>query len=156
MSIPPVPMLKVAGVGGGVGVTTLARVLQADDEGIYVGQQTTVLVCRSTASSVAAATAAVAATTAQPTPLILAVVGDGPWPVPAVVRARLRMLAPHVALVVHVPYVGRWRELDDPLAADAPTPPRPFRAAITALLHTAHQIAWPGDHDSPPASTRRG
>jgi hypothetical protein len=142
----------IAGVGGGVGVTTLARLLQAADEGVYAGQPVRVLVCRSTASSTAAATVAVASQAVQATGPVLAVVGDGPWPTPAAVRARLRMLEPHVPKVVHVPYVGRWRELDDPLAADAPAPPKPFRAAITTLIaaisaqHAAHQAAWPDGH----------
>lgn len=51
---------------------------------------------------------------------MLVVVGDGPWPEPAAARARLRMLAGRVGTVVRVPYVVRWRYVDDPLAAPLP------------------------------------
>lgn len=45
----------VCGVAGGVGATTIAAALQAQDVGIYCGGPVDIVVCRTTSSSVAAA-----------------------------------------------------------------------------------------------------
>lgn len=134
---------RIAGVGGGVGTSTLAAALRARDGGIYRGGDVVdVLVARSTMFSLGCAQRAIAAT---PEPPVLAVVADLPGgSLPGMVKARLRMTEPHVAAVVMVPFVGDWRELDTPigeaanvLAAD---PPRALRGFAEAMLQLVDEI----------------
>jgi hypothetical protein len=75
---------------------------------------------------------------------VLAVVADVPEGarlkiLPSAVRARLRMIEPHVAGMVAVPFVSRWREVDDPCqeaayvlapGSDVPRDLRDFAAAM--------------------------
>ncbi|MGH7750888.1 MAG: hypothetical protein ACREQ5_39900, partial [Candidatus Dormibacteria bacterium] len=103
----------VCGVAGGVGATTVAAALQAQDVGIYCGGPVDIVVCRSTSSSVAAAHRVVNAAPGKP---VLVVVADGPLRTPAPAKARLTMVAPHLTALVTMPYVTRWRETDQALA----------------------------------------
>lgn len=100
----------VCGVAGGVGVTTIAAALRARDGGVYHGGPADVVVCRSTSSSVGAAHRVINAVPGAP---VLVVVADGPLRTPAPVKARVRMVEPHLAGLVWMPYVEQWRHTDD-------------------------------------------
>jgi len=102
----------VCGVAGGVGVTTIAAALRAQDGGVYHGGPADVVVCRSTSSSVGAAHRVINAIPGAP---VLVVVADGPLRTPAPVKARVRMVEPHLAGLVWMPYVEQWRHTDDAL-----------------------------------------
>ena len=106
----------VAGVAGGVGTTTIARALAGSDRGVFIGRPVDVLVCRATADSlVRAARAAYLISTQQHRRPVLAVnTADAAGPSrPSV--ARMRLLEPHTAGVIVLPYVRRWRDLATPL-----------------------------------------
>lgn len=102
----------VCGVAGGVGATTIAAALQAQDLGIYCGGPVDIVVCRTTSSSVAAAHRVVNAAPSKP---VLVVVADGPLRMPAPAKARLTMVEPHLTALVAMPFVPRWREIDQAL-----------------------------------------
>jgi hypothetical protein len=53
-------------------------------------------------------------------PHALVVVGDGPWPEPRLAALRLRLLGGVVPAIVRLPYVTRWRYVDDPVADPVP------------------------------------
>lgn len=103
---------RVAGTGGGVGVSVLAAALCAYDDDLYLhGEPVDVLVCRSTVSSVSEAQRLAAS---APYPPVLAVVADLPlaagFPVPPLeVTALTRMGEQIVCAQVGVPFVSRWR-----------------------------------------------
>lgn len=101
----------VAGVAGGVGTTTVAWALAAVDCGAYRGGRVHAVVCRDTVSSVGAAHTVVNRVVGRP---VLLVVASIPGGISKPAAARVEMVRPHVASVVHVPFVGRWRELVDP------------------------------------------
>jgi hypothetical protein len=46
---------------------------------------------------------------------VLVVVADGPLRTPPAVRARLTMVRPHLTALVTMPYIPRWREIDQAL-----------------------------------------
>lgn len=108
--------LSVAGVAGGVGATTVATAIGAIDRGVYVGRAVDVLVCRATGDSLIragrAAQLVAAATGRKPVLAITAADASGPS---RPVAARLRLLEPHAAAVIVLPFVRRWRELAVPL-----------------------------------------
>jgi hypothetical protein len=103
---------RVCGVAGGVGVTTIATALHGRDLGVYCGGPADIVVCRSTSSSVSAAHRVINAIPGTP---VLVVVADGPLRTPAPVKARVRMVEPHLAALVWMPYVEQWRHTDDAL-----------------------------------------
>jgi hypothetical protein len=127
----------VAGVAGGVGTTTIAVALKALDWDLYIdGTAVDVLVCRSTVYSLGEAHRSVGHT---PYPPILAVVADVPdrarlAAFPSAVRARTRMVEPHVAGAVAVPFVPEWRTRD-----------KPYDDAARALDPAAETPAWLAD-----------
>ena len=145
----------VAGVAGGVGTTTIARALAGSDRGVFTGRPVDVLVCRATADSlVRAARAAYLISTQQHRRPVLAVnTADAAGPSrPSV--ARMRLLEPHTAGVVVLPYVRRWRDLATPLqdvtglltrpVTELPRPLRRFATAVHALAHSlGHRTATP-------------
>lgn len=100
----------VCGVAGGVGVTTIAAALHARDMGVYYGGPADIVVCRSTSISVGAAHRVINAVPGAP---VLVVVADGPLRTPAPVKARVRMVEPHLAALIWMPYVEQWRHTDD-------------------------------------------
>lgn len=105
----------VAGVGGGVGTTTVAVALGGTDRGVFTGRAVDVLVCRNTADSVIRAGRAaqlVGGVGLRPVLAVTAV--DGRRPTRALL-ARLRLLEPHAAAVVLLPHVGLWRAAASPL-----------------------------------------
>jgi hypothetical protein len=102
----------VCGVAGGVGTTTIATALHGRDLGVYCGGPADIVVCRSTSSSVGAAHRVINAIPGTP---VLVVIADAPLRVPAPVKARARMVVPHLAALVWMPYVEQWRHTDDAL-----------------------------------------
>ncbi|WP_386778802.1 hypothetical protein [Longispora fulva] len=132
----------VHGCHGGAGASTLARLLELPD--LPTGwapppQARLLLVARGTPYGSRAAVSVLAALRAQPSlaALALVVVGDGPWPEPMTATRRLVTLGPLVPAVVRVPFVGRWRYLDDPLSARIP------RAVTSALARIRAALAAP-------------
>lgn len=107
---------SVAGVAGGVGSATVATAIGAADCGVFVGRPVDVLVCRATGDSLVRAARAtqlvLAAGGKQPVLAVNAADASGPG---RAVTARLRLLEPHAAAVIVLPYVRRWRELAVPL-----------------------------------------
>src|SRR5262245_3112683 len=102
---------------GGAGTTTLAAHLGAAQAAgpispaslTAAGGRAVIVVTRGTAAGSRLAVEAVnALRAASASKIVVAVVGDGPWPEPLAARARLRALAGHVP-VVPVPYIARWR-----------------------------------------------
>ncbi len=143
---------RIAGVGGGVGTTTLATALRGYDRGRAAEQGVDVLVCRSTGESLHQAATMIAALVAagRPRP-VLAVTSDQPSPIRGPLRARLRMIEPQVNALIVLPYVGHWRELTDPLSevaglAEAPieTLPKQLRGYAGALGALAEAVLRSG------------
>jgi hypothetical protein len=99
----------------------IATALRAFDDELYdPGADVDVLVCRTTLTSMGAAHRCVAECVAATSiPPVLVVVADINAPLPRPVRARIRMVAPHVRELVAVPYVGHWRHTADPYAEAA-------------------------------------
>jgi len=170
MTEPNVMRAPVVGaVGGGVGATVLAALLECPDVGVVAGdgsQPVDVLVCRSTAHSVRDAVAVAARMGAAP---VLAVVADCSHSPPSAVRHRLRMAEPNLGIVA-VPWWDWLRETDDPaahtttLAANAAARSKPGKsvlairdqlvAAVTPLLSVPlpSAPAAAADEQSPPAT----
>lgn len=164
MSRPRAP--RIAGVGGGVGTTTLATALRGYDQSREIERGVDVLVCRSTGQSLqqAAVTITRLAANGRPRP-VLAVTTDQPGPVRGVTRARLRMIEPQVAALVVLPYVSHWRELTDPLAEAAglahraaELQPRALRRYADALAGLARKLVESGllGRPAPAAPADRG
>jgi hypothetical protein len=106
----------VAGVAGGVGTTTVARVLDALDRGVFTGRPAEVLVCRATGESLIRAARAAQLIVSQGGPRpVVAVSATSPAGPSRPTSARIRLLEPHTAGVVVLPHVRRWRDLAVPL-----------------------------------------
>jgi hypothetical protein len=161
---------RLAGVGGGVGTTTLATALRGYDRGRATDQGVEVLVARSTGGSLHQAATMIAwlASNSRPRP-VLAVVVDQPAPIRGPLRARLRMIEPQVSALVVVPYVAHWRELTDPLReaarlSECPADqlPKALRGYGEALAGLAEAVlrsglltgARPGGPHTPPPANR--
>lgn len=142
----------VAGVGGGVGTTTVARALGGVDAGVFTGRRVDVLVCRATGDSLVRAGRAaqlVAGGAGRPAVAITSADARGPS---RPVGARLRLLEPHARAVVLLPFVRRWRDLAVPLddvtgllsrpPQELPRPLRRYAMAVRAL-HAALGTAPP-------------
>ena len=140
----------VAGVAGGVGTTTIARALAGSDRGVFTGRPVDVLVCRATADSlVRAARAAYLISTQQQRRPVLAVnSGDvtGPSRPSA---ARMRLLEPHTAGVVVLPYVRRWPTWP-PRCRTSPVCGPPGDRAAAAVAPLRHSRAHPRPQPRPP------
>lgn len=136
--MPVTAVTPVIAAHGGAGATTLCRWLgyYAQDWGMSIPPEfdggSLVVVAKGNAHGTARATELVRYLVSLPDcgPIVLAVVGDGLGSQPLAARARLRALSPHVAAVVSIPYVGRWRYEDDPLSRPAPPP---YMQALTQL-----------------------
>lgn len=107
---------SVAGVAGGVGTTSLATAIGATDRGVFVGRPVDVLVCRATGDSLVRAgrAAQLIISTSGIRPILAVTSADSSGP-SRPVNARLRLLEPHTAAIVVLPYVRRWRDLTSPL-----------------------------------------
>ena len=143
----------VAGVGGGVGTTTVAVGLRGHDSGRVTGHRPDgspdILVCRATLDSVRRAAAVLDEAGTEPPP-VLAVTLAGRVP-RGPLRARLELLEPDAAALVLLPHVRRWCTLADPLAEAAqllvePVArlPRPLRAYAAALRELVAAVAASG------------
>lgn len=131
--------ILVAGCHGGAGTTTVARMLaNAVDVGLErpnPGDAALVLVTRGTPYGARCATEVLtSARQAGIQPTALVVVGDGPWPEPRLAALRLRMLDGLVPTLVRLPYVMRWRYLEDPLAHPLP------RKITSAVRHISSLV----------------
>lgn len=142
---PPV----VAGVGGGVGTTTLAAALRGHDGGRQRVGAADILVCRGTLDSLCRAAAVLEHAGPEPRP-VLAVTLDGVRARGAV-RGRLQLLGSGTGAVVLLPHVGRWRTIPDPvpeatnlLVEPLDRLPRPLRAYAAALRELAGAVAASG------------
>ena len=133
--------VTVAGVGAGVGASTVAAALGVADRGIFVGRPVDVLVCAATGDSLVRAGYAAQLVTAwsgrRPVVAVTAAAAGGQS---RPVAARLRLLEPHTTGVVVLPFVRRWRELAAPpleirdlLRLPLTDQPRGVRGYATAL-----------------------
>lgn len=152
----------VAGVAGGVGTTTVAAALGAADCGVFTGRAgrpVDVLVCRATGDSLVragrAAQRVVADGHARP---VVAVTRPDPQGPSRPVNARMRLLEPHAAAVVVLPFVRRWRDVAEPLVdlrglLDRPPTelPRPLRRYAAAL----HRLRAALDTTARPSTAAR-
>jgi hypothetical protein len=146
----------VAGVGGGVGTTTVAAALRAHDAGRIAGRLPDILVCRGTFDSLRRAAAVLDDAGPEPVPVV-AVTLDGARMLRGVLRARLDLLEADAGALVLLPHVRRWGTLADPLAettrllADpAERLPRPLRAYTAALRELVEAVASSGRLDARP------
>jgi hypothetical protein len=150
----------VAGVGGGVGTTTVAAALRAHDAGRIAGRIAgrlpDILVCRGTFDSLRRATAVLDNAGPEPVPVV-AVTLDGARMLRGPLRARLDLLEADADALVLLPHVRRWGTLADPLAettrllADpAERLPRPLRAYTAALRELVEAVASSGRLDARP------
>jgi hypothetical protein len=131
----------VAGVGAGVGASTVATALGLADRGTFVGRPVDVLVCLATGDSLVRAGYAAQLVTAWSgrRPVVAVTGADRAGPTRPV-AARLRLLEPHTTAVVVLPFVRRWRELAAPpeeirdlLRLPLTDQPRGVRRYATAL-----------------------
>lgn len=155
----------VAGVGGGVGTTTVAVGLRGHDSGRVTGRRPDgspdILICRGTLDSVRRAAAVLDESGTEPPP-VLAVTLAGRVP-RGPLRARLELLEPDAAALVLLPHVRRWCTLTDPLAEVAqllvePVArlPRPLRAYAAALRELVAAVAASGRLARDPNPARQG
>jgi hypothetical protein len=142
--------LNVAGVSGGVGTSVVAAATGGIDQGVFVGRPVDVLVCRGSVESAIRAARAARLLGANHAWAVLAVTAIDPSGPSRVLRARLRLIEPHIAGVVVLPWVPQWRDAVTPLEAvrearnRAPDElPRPVRAYVRAVaaIHTALRSA---------------
>jgi hypothetical protein len=152
----------VSGVAGGVGVTTLAVALRANDAGRAGAETADILACRGTLDSLRRAAAALERPGASAPP-VLAVTLDGSRLPRGPVRARLELLDAAVSAVVLLPHVPRWRTTADPLpeaaqllVEPAERLPRPLRAYAAALRELAAAVAASGRLQGGPATRAAG
>lgn len=154
--------MSVAGAAGGVGTTTVAAALGASDRGVYDGRSVDVLVCRATGDSLVRVGRAAHLVTgaAGRKPVIAVVAADVSGP-SRPVSARLRLLEPHAAAVVVLPFVRRWRDLTAPLdevrtllVVPPDRVPRPLRRYAGALHDLRHALSGrrPTAHRPAPGS----
>lgn len=150
----------VAGVAGGVGTSTLAAAMGARDRGVFVGRPVDVLVCRATGDSLIRAghAAQLIAQTTGRKPVVAVTSADASGP-SRPVTARLRLLEPHTAAVIVLPFIRRWRDLSAPLEearalfavprTDLPRSQRRYASAIQSVVSAVGGHA--GTTLSPPA-----
>lgn len=145
----------VAGVGGGVGTTTLATALRGHDAGrggVTGGDlwAADILACRATFDSLRQAVI-VLERTAGPGPRPVLAVTLGAARIPrGQLQARLELLDDATSGVVLLPHVGHWATTVDPLQEaaglllDPAPPPRALRAYAAALRELAAAVTDSG------------
>ena len=146
----------VAGVGGGVGTTTVAGALRGHDAGRVTGGWPDILVCRGTLDSLRRAAAVLETADPEAFP-VLAVTLDAARAARRPFQARLELLEPDLGALVLLPYVRRWATLADPLAeaahllaAPADRLPRPLRGYAAALRELVEAVTASGRLDATP------
>jgi hypothetical protein len=152
----------VAGVGGGVGTTTVAVGLRGHDAGQVAGARPDILICRATLDSMRRAAAVLDGVGPEPPPVLaVALAARAPR---RPLRAQLDLLDADAAALVLLPHVPRWGTLVDPLAEaaqllvePAARLPRPLRAYAAALRELVAAVAASGrlGHDPADGSARR-
>lgn len=132
----------VAGVTGGVGTRTVARLLATQTPSpvtpLALGPHQHYCDVLVTAIPAAATRWLPAALSHVDTPPVLVVVHTVPGELPSSSRARIRAARAHVTAVVHLPHVRGWLALDTP-PGSGPLPRPAARARdelATALEHT--------------------
>ncbi len=151
----------VAGVGGGVGTTTVAAALRGHDAGRLTAGWPDILVCRGTLDSLRRAAAVLQ--TADPDAFpVLAVTLDAARAARRPIRAHLELLEPDLGALVVLPYVRRWTTLPDPVAEaahlleePADRLPRPLRGYAAALRELVEAVTASGRLDAAPDHTHR-
>ena len=146
----------VAGVGGGVGTTTVAAALRGHDAGRLTAGWPDILVCRGTLDSLRRAAAVLQ--TADPDAFpVLAVTLDAARAARRPIRAHLELLEPDLGALVVLPYVRRWTTLPDPVAEaahlleePADRLPRPLRGYAAALRELVEAVTASGRLDAAP------
>jgi hypothetical protein len=146
----------VAGVGGGVGTTTVAAALRGHDAGRLTAGWPDILVCRGTLDSLRRAAAVLQ--TADPDAFpVLAVTLDAARAARRPIRAHLELLEPDLGALVVLPYVRRWPTLPDPVAEaahlleePADRLPRPLRGYAAALRELVEAVTASGRLDAAP------
>jgi hypothetical protein len=152
----------VAGVGGGVGTTTVAAALRGHDAGrVTAGWWPDILVCRGTLDSLRRAAAVLETADPEAFP-VLAVTLDAARSARRPIRAHLELLEPDLGALVLLPYVRRWATLTDPVAEAAHllTEPvdrltRPLRAYTAALRELVEAVTASGRLAAAPDQRRR-
>lgn len=149
--------MSVAGVAGGVGATTVAIAIGAADCGVFTGRPVDVLVCRATGDSLVRAARATQLMIADGhrRPVLAVTAADTSGPARPV-TARLRLLEPHAASVIVLPYVRRWRELAAPLDEVRGLLGRPLTELPRALRRYAaavRDVSRAVGHPTPPTAT---
>jgi hypothetical protein len=146
----------VAGVGGGVGTTTVAAALRGRDAGRVTAGWPDILVCRGTLDSLRRAAAILETADPEAFP-VLAVTLDAARVTRRPIRAHLELLEPDLGVLVVLPYVRRWATLPDPvaeaahlLAEPADRLPRPLRAYAAALRDLVDAVTASGRLDAAP------
>lgn len=134
------PQVFIAGVTGGVGARTLARLLTphcpVDTCFLTEPLQTAdVLVANITAAATAWLPVALGHLNATP---VLAVVHTVPGPVPPATRTRLRAARPHVRQTVHLPHTPGWTAIETPPAEVLPRAARARDRLLSAVATTPH------------------
>lgn len=107
----------VGGVDGGVGITTVAAMIEALDAGRISADGSEIvdiLVARSTAASVKAAIGAAAVMPVRPVLVVVAHSADR-WSPP--VEQRLKMVEPNLPAVVRMGWISYLAACDDPWSA---------------------------------------
>lgn len=154
----------MAGVAGGVGTTTVATALDAADCGVFSGRRgraIDVLVCLATGDSLVRAGRAAQQVVADGMPRpVVAVTRPDPQGPSRPVSARLRLLEPHAAAVVVLPFVRRWREVVEPqseirglLTRPPNAIPRPLRRYAAALHRLRAALDSPNHFRAGPTTT---
>lgn len=142
---PPDRCAFVISAHGGSGATTICRWLGgniAQDWGMAVppsfGGSTAVVTCLATPHGLARAGELVRylRTSTDCGLVLLVVTGDGRGPEPVTAKSRLRVLSAYVEDVIRLPFVQRWRFMDDPLSEPAPQ-------SYSNKLHQLRQLLQP-------------
>jgi hypothetical protein len=151
----------VAGVGGGVGTTSLAVALRGHDGGTARTDTADIVVCRGTLDSLHRAAEVLDRVRSGPRP-VLAVTLDGARLPRGPLRAQLAVLEARASGVVLLPRVHHWRVLADPLPeiasllVDPPQRlPGALRAYTVALRQLAAAVAASGRLEVAPGGRRR-
>jgi hypothetical protein len=151
----------VAGVGGGVGTTTVAAALRGHDAGPLTAGWPDILVCRGTLDSLRRAAAVLQNADPDAFP-VLAVTLDAARAARRPIRAHLELLEPDLGALVVLPYVRRWPTLPDPVAEaahlleePADRLPRPLRGYAAALRELVEAVTASGRLAAAPDQRRR-
>lgn len=161
--------LVVVGAHGGAGASTLAgffdsgavsevspaEVRSMAGDASTTPMTTALVVGQGTAKGTRAAVELAGELARSGVRVVVAIVADGGLGEPIAVRSRLRLLRDQVVAVVRVPYVARWRFIEEPA-----NPPERFTAAVNRIrgelgLHDAGGSRSEAGAKSKRSGTRR-